>query len=174
MTQEPGATGGAALEVLIAALRRLPGVGQKSTQRMAFHLLQHDRAAAQHDQRLLRGVELGNRRRNLPGIGRGPLRQRARCPAFTCGLLQEVERHFDVDGPRPLAGEMREGGGHCIAHVLGRIAAEVEAGHRGRRAALVDHLMQAPAPLRGIADVERGGNDENVARVIRLDQLSFD
>ena len=47
MTQEPGATGGAALEVLIAALRRLPGVGQKSAQRMAFHLLQHDRAAAQ-------------------------------------------------------------------------------------------------------------------------------
>ncbi len=47
MTQELGATGGAALEVLIAALRRLPGVGQKSAQRMAFHLLQHDRAAAQ-------------------------------------------------------------------------------------------------------------------------------
>ncbi len=36
----------AALDDLINALRRLPGVGQKSAQRMAFHLLQHDRAAA--------------------------------------------------------------------------------------------------------------------------------
>ena len=31
------------LEHLIEALKRLPGVGQKSAQRMAFHLLQHDR-----------------------------------------------------------------------------------------------------------------------------------
>lgn len=36
-----------ALEHLIEALRRLPGVGQKSAQRMAYHLLQHDREGAQ-------------------------------------------------------------------------------------------------------------------------------
>ena len=36
----------AALSDLIDALRRLPGVGQKSAQRMAYHLLQHDRDAA--------------------------------------------------------------------------------------------------------------------------------
>lgn len=36
-----------ALDVLIQALRRLPGVGVKSAQRMAFHLLQHDRGGAQ-------------------------------------------------------------------------------------------------------------------------------
>lgn len=35
------------LEGLIDALRRLPGVGQKSAQRMAYHLLQHDRDGAQ-------------------------------------------------------------------------------------------------------------------------------
>ena len=35
-----------ALDALIDALRRLPGVGQKSAQRMAFHLLQHDRDGA--------------------------------------------------------------------------------------------------------------------------------
>jgi len=35
------------LQALIDALRRLPGVGVKSAQRMAFHLLQHDRAGAQ-------------------------------------------------------------------------------------------------------------------------------
>ncbi len=39
-------TSEAALEGLIEALRRLPGVGQKSAQRMAFHLLQHDRDGA--------------------------------------------------------------------------------------------------------------------------------
>ncbi|MFM2036739.1 MAG: hypothetical protein RL459_2004 [Pseudomonadota bacterium] len=36
-----------ALDALIQALRRLPGVGVKSASRMAFHLLQHDRAGAQ-------------------------------------------------------------------------------------------------------------------------------
>jgi recombination protein RecR len=35
-----------ALDALIDALRCLPGVGQKSAQRMAFHLLQHDRPGA--------------------------------------------------------------------------------------------------------------------------------
>ena len=35
------------LDALIQALRRLPGVGMKSAQRIAFHLLQHDRPAAQ-------------------------------------------------------------------------------------------------------------------------------
>ena len=35
------------LATLIDALRRLPGVGVKSAQRMAYHLLQHDRAGAQ-------------------------------------------------------------------------------------------------------------------------------
>ncbi|WP_288252178.1 recombination mediator RecR [uncultured Hydrogenophaga sp.] len=35
------------LENLVQALRRLPGVGVKSAQRMAFHLLQHDREGAQ-------------------------------------------------------------------------------------------------------------------------------
>src|SRR3954451_7486543 len=36
-----------ALNALIEGLRRLPGVGAKSASRMAFHLLQHDRAGAQ-------------------------------------------------------------------------------------------------------------------------------
>lgn len=35
-----------ALVALVEALRRLPGVGVKSAQRMAFHLLQHDREGA--------------------------------------------------------------------------------------------------------------------------------
>jgi recombination protein RecR len=35
-----------ALAALIEALRRLPGVGPKSAQRMAYHMLQHDRQGA--------------------------------------------------------------------------------------------------------------------------------
>ncbi|MDB5803535.1 MAG: recR [Betaproteobacteria bacterium] len=35
------------LQELIEALRALPGVGPKSAQRMAYHLLQHDRPGAQ-------------------------------------------------------------------------------------------------------------------------------
>lgn len=41
-----------ALEGLVDALRALPGIGPKTAQRLAFHLLQHDRAAA----RLLAGA----------------------------------------------------------------------------------------------------------------------
>jgi recombination protein RecR len=36
------------LDSLIEALRCLPGVGPKSAQRMAYHLLQHDRQGARH------------------------------------------------------------------------------------------------------------------------------
>ena len=43
------------LEELIAALRCLPGVGPKSAQRMAYHLLQRDRAGAL---RLAQSLEL--------------------------------------------------------------------------------------------------------------------
>ncbi|VTU35758.1 Recombination protein RecR [Variovorax sp. PBS-H4] len=42
-----------ALDALIEALRRLPGVGVKSASRMAFHLLQHDREAMQRMARSL-------------------------------------------------------------------------------------------------------------------------
>ena len=48
-----------ALLALIDALRGLPGVGQKSAQRMAYYLLQHDRPAAQ---RLARALLEADRR----------------------------------------------------------------------------------------------------------------
>ena len=35
------------LELLVEALRVLPGVGPRSAQRMAYHLLQHDRAGGE-------------------------------------------------------------------------------------------------------------------------------
>ncbi|TFW27404.1 recombination mediator RecR [Massilia horti] len=47
-----------ALDFLTEALRRLPGVGPKSAQRMAFHLLQHDReGAAQLSRALYEAVD---------------------------------------------------------------------------------------------------------------------
>jgi recombination protein RecR len=44
------------LDALIEALRRLPGVGVKSAQRMAFHMLQHDRDGALQLSSALRGA----------------------------------------------------------------------------------------------------------------------
>ena len=41
------------LDTLILALRRLPGVGPKSAQRYAYHLLQHDREGAEQLSRAL-------------------------------------------------------------------------------------------------------------------------
>jgi len=62
------------LDVLIQALKRLPGVGIKSAQRMAFHLLQHDRGGAQA---LARALEQAV----------GDTRHCERCHTFTEGAV---------------------------------------------------------------------------------------
>ena len=50
------------LERLVEALRVLPGVGPRSAQRMAYHLLQHDRAGAEQLAQALAGALTGVRR----------------------------------------------------------------------------------------------------------------
>ena len=50
------------LERLVEALRVLPGVGPRSAQRMAYHLLQHDRAGADQLAQALAGALVGVRR----------------------------------------------------------------------------------------------------------------
>jgi recombination protein RecR len=50
------------LERLIEALRVLPGVGPRSAQRMAYHLLQHDRAGAEQLAQALSGALASVRR----------------------------------------------------------------------------------------------------------------
>jgi recombination protein RecR len=55
----PGAKG---LDRLLQALRVLPGVGPRSAQRMAYHLLQHDRAGAGELSDALAGALAGVRR----------------------------------------------------------------------------------------------------------------
>ena len=71
------------LEALIEALRCLPGVGPKSAQRMAYHLLQYDRAGAQ---KLCTGI--GNALQSI--------RRCAKCNSFTeeevCALCSSPRR----------------------------------------------------------------------------------
>ena len=71
------------LEALIEALRGLPGVGPKSAQRMAYHLLQHNRSGAQ---RLSDSLQLAL----------GALRHCERCNTFTestiCGRCLSNKR----------------------------------------------------------------------------------
>jgi recombination protein RecR len=72
-----------ALDELIDALRCLPGVGPRSAQRMAYHLLQHDQDGAQ---------------RLAAALGRalGRIRRCGRCNTFTeealCGLCASPKR----------------------------------------------------------------------------------
>jgi recombination protein RecR len=71
------------LEDLIEALRCLPGVGPKSAQRIAYHLLQHDRAGAERlAQTLGRAVQA--------------IRRCAKCNSFTeaelCALCASDRR----------------------------------------------------------------------------------
>jgi recombination protein RecR len=72
-----------ALEGLIEALRRLPGVGVKSAQRMAWHLLQHDREGAR---RIAGALE--------DAVAR--IRHCARCHTFTesevCSICLDASR----------------------------------------------------------------------------------
>jgi recombination protein RecR len=74
-----------ALEGLIEALRRLPGVGLKSAQRMAFHLLQHDREGAR---RLAMALTDTMQR----------MRHCQRCHTFTEGPLCSTCRDARRDG----------------------------------------------------------------------------
>ncbi len=71
------------LERLIEALRVLPGVGPRSAQRMAYHLLQHDRQGAEALAHALAGA--------LSGV-----RHCARCNSFTedelCALCSSPRR----------------------------------------------------------------------------------
>ncbi len=60
----------AAIESLVEALRVLPGVGPKSAQRMAYHLLQHDKPGA---------LRLADSLRNATEV----VRRCVRCNSFT-------------------------------------------------------------------------------------------
>jgi len=115
------------LIALIDALRRLPGVGQRSARRMAYHLLQHDVQGAE-----VLGRALTHATTNL--------RHCARCNSFT-----EDEVCATCLNPR------RDASLLCIVetpadqHVI-----EASHGYRG----LYFVLMGRVAPLEGIGSVE--------------------
>lgn len=117
------------LQQLIRALQCLPGVGQKSAQRMAFHLLQRDRQRAA----MLAGT-LGEA---LEAIGNCE-----RCRMLTEGALC----HFCTSTRRSDA-EL------CIVEMPADLLAIEQAGvYRGRYFVLMGHL----SPIDGIGPEELG------------------
>ena len=107
-----------ALEGLIEALRRLPGVGVKSAQRMAWHLLQHDREGARRIAGALEGA-----------VAR--IRHCARCHTFTeseiCGICldpsRDVRQLAVVETPADQAALERTGSYRGLYFVLmGRLS----------------------------------------------------
>lgn len=117
------------LSRLIEALRRLPGVGPKSAQRMAFHLLDRDRHGAEY----LRNA-LGEA---LEGI--------ERCP--TCRMFRE-------DGKCAYCSEARTGTGQvCVVESPADLVA-IESGtpYRGRYFVLMGRL----SPLDGVGPEQLG------------------
>jgi recombination protein RecR len=86
------------LEHLVQALRVLPGVGPRSAQRMAYHLLQHDRPGAEQLAQALSGAL-------------GSVRRCAKCNDFTeeelCALCRSPRRDASllcvVETPADLA-----------------------------------------------------------------------
>jgi recombination protein RecR len=106
------------LPALIEALRRLPGVGVKSAQRMAFHLLQHDRDGAQ-----ALSTALAAAVRDVRHCERcHTFTEDAVCP--TCADPQRDARQLAVvETPADQAALERSGGYHGLYFVLmGRLS----------------------------------------------------
>ena len=118
-----------ALARLIEALRTLPGVGPKSAQRMAFHLLQDGRAGA--------GLLAGSLTEALARVGRC-----RRCRMLTEGELCGI-----------CTSEQRDASLVCIVESPADVVAiEQSGGYRGRYFVLMGHL----SPLDGVGPEQLG------------------
>lgn len=118
-----------ALARLIDALRVLPGVGPKSAQRMAFHLLQDGRDGA----------------RALTASLEAALEKVGRCQR--CRMLTESEFCFICSTPQRDASLM------CVVESPADVVAiEQSGGYRGRYFVLMGHL----SPLDGIGPEQLG------------------
>lgn len=118
-----------ALARLIEALRVLPGVGPKSAQRMAFHLLERNRAG---------GLALATALQDaIAGV-----RHCSRCRMFSDQHLCPI-----------CAAPQRDGSLLCVVESPADVAAiEQSGGFRGRYFVLMGHL----SPLDGIGPAELG------------------
>ncbi len=106
------------LDTLIQALRRLPGVGVKSAGRMAFHLLQHDRAGA---------LALSQALSQAVGSMRHCARCHTFCEAQVCDVCLDPERDATrlcvVETPADQSALERTAAFHGLYFVLmGRIS----------------------------------------------------
>ncbi|MCZ8131573.1 MAG: recombination mediator RecR [Steroidobacteraceae bacterium] len=118
-----------ALARLIEALRRLPGVGPKSAQRMAFHLLERDRDGARELGRALDAA--------VNGVGRC-----RRCRMLTDGELCPI-----------CANPGRDGSVVCVVESPADVVAVEQSGSfRGRYFVLMGHL----SPLDGVGPEQLG------------------
>ena len=118
-----------ALARLIDALRILPGVGPKSAQRMAFHLLQDGRAGAQTLAEAVSGaLRCVSRCRRCRMLTEGELCVICAAPQREVGLLCAVESPADV------------------------VAIEASGSYRGRYFVLMGHL----SPLDGVGPEQLG------------------
>lgn len=118
-----------ALARLIDALRVLPGVGPKSAQRMAFHLLQDGRDGA----------------RALTASLESALEKVGRCRR--CRMLTESELCFICSTPQRDASLM------CVVESPADVVAiEQSGGYRGRYFVLMGHL----SPLDGVGPEQLG------------------
>lgn len=118
-----------ALARLIDALRTLPGVGPKTAQRMAFHLLQDGRDGA----------------RALTESLSGALAKVGRCQQ--CRMLTETETCFICSATQRDATQL------CIVESPADVVAiEQSGGYRGRYFVLMGHL----SPLDGVGPEQLG------------------
>ena len=86
------------LEALIEALRCLPGVGPKSAQRMAYHLLQHDRRGAQRlGDALAHALDSVRHCRRCNTFSEEELCERCASPRRDASLLCVVETPVDLN-----------------------------------------------------------------------------
>jgi len=85
------------LELLVEALRVLPGVGPRSAQRMAYHLLQHDRAGGERlAQALMQALATVRRCAKCNNFSEEELCALCRSPRRDASLLCVVETPADL------------------------------------------------------------------------------
>jgi len=94
---KPAVPSAKGLERLVEALRVLPGVGPRSAQRMAYHLLQHDRTGAdQLAQALSNALETVRRCAKCNNFSEEDLCSLCRSPRRDASLLCVVETPADL------------------------------------------------------------------------------
>jgi recombination protein RecR len=116
------------LAALVDALRCMPGIGRKSAQRIAYHLLQRDRDRARHLSAVLQAA--------MDRIGHCG-RCRTFCETELCPLCSSDRRDRSL---------------LCIVESPADVQAVDEAGYRGLYFVLMGHL----SPLDGVGPEELG------------------